>query len=83
MRKIYLFLTISFLAATMAMEQQQHLLIDPVKDKKEISGYTIKLKMALDNTVLFEIHQQGKPVYIYPMNPVSMMSEGFETREDV
>jgi len=79
MRKIYLLLTFSFLFAGLAKAQQQPIMIDPVKDKKEISGYTIQLKSAPRNTVLFEIKQQGKPVYMHPMNPVSMLPEGFDS----
>jgi hypothetical protein len=82
MRKIYLLLSFSFLFAALAKAQQPPIMIDPVKDKKEISGYTIQLKMAPRNTVLFEIMQQGKPVYMHPMNPVSMLPEGFDTKED-
>jgi len=82
MRKIYLLLTFSFLIAVLAKGQQQPVLIYPVKEKKEIRGYTIQLKMAPGNTMLFEIHQQCKSVYIYHLNPVSMWPEGFETRDD-
>jgi hypothetical protein len=62
--------------------QQKQLLIDPVKDRKEKNGYTIQLKMALNNTILFDLLQAGKSVFKQPINPLTRLPIGFDNKED-
>lgn len=75
-------LVLLLVSALTIFAQQKPLLPDPVKDKKEKNGYTIQLKMALGNTVLFDLYQAGKPVFSQPMNPVTMLPQGFDRKQD-
>jgi hypothetical protein len=82
MRVIFLFCLLFYCGHQIAHAQQPPLLLDPVKDKKEVQGYTIQLRPAPGNTVLFEIFKQGRPMYQHPMHPVTMLPEGFPTKEE-
>jgi hypothetical protein len=82
MKKCMALLLVLFCWQAVVKAQQKPLLIDPVKDKREKNGYTIQLKMAPSNTVLFDIWQTGKPVFNQPNNPVTMLPQGFESKDD-
>ncbi len=70
------------MSAAVIFAQQKPLLIDPVKDKKDKGGYTILLKAAPANTVLFDLLKAGKAVFNQQMNPVTMLPIGFDTKND-
>jgi hypothetical protein len=77
MRNILLICLLFFSGQQLAHAQQPPLLLDPVKDKREVQGYTIQLRPAPGNTVLFEIFNHG-----HPMHPVTMLPEGFLTKAE-
>jgi hypothetical protein len=62
--------------------QQKPIAIDPAKDKKDVNGFTVQLRPAPGNTVLFFILKQDKIAFEYPMNPITSKQEGFEDKED-
>lgn len=81
MKKISLILLLQIVLAT--LHAQQHpIVLNPVKDKKEMKGYTIRLKMAPGNTVLFDLLKGQQPVFKQAMNPVTMLPQGFSSKEE-
>ena len=81
MKKISLILLLQIVLVT--LHAQQHpIVLNPVKDKKEMKGYTIRLKMAPGNTVLFDLLKGQQPVFNHPVNPVTMLPQGFSSKED-
>lgn len=81
MKKISLILLLQIVLGT--LHAQQHpMVLNPVKDKKEMNGYTIRLKMAPGNTVLFDLLKGQQPVFNHSMNPVTMLPQGFASKED-
>jgi len=81
MKKFSLILLLQIVLGTLYAQQHPMLLI-PVKDKKEKDGYTIRLKMAPGNTVLFDLLKGQQPVFNHSMNPVTMLPQGFSSKED-
>lgn len=81
MKKISLILLLQMILGT--LHAQQHpMLLDPINDKKEKDGYSIRLKMAPGNTVLFDLFKGQQPVFKHAMNPVTMLPQGFSSKEE-
>ncbi len=81
MKKIRLILLLQIVLVT--LHAQQHpMLLDPINDKKEKDGYFIQLKMAPGNTFLFDLLKGQQPVFKQAMNPVTMLPQGFSSKED-
>ena len=81
MKKISLILLLQIVLGTLHA-QQRPMLLDPVKDRKEKDGYTIRLKMAPGNTILFDLLKDQQTVFKHHMNPVTMLPQGFSSKED-
>ena len=56
--------------------------VEPGKRPKEMNGYSIRLKMAPGNTVLFDLLKDQHPVFNHSMNPVTMLPQGFASKAD-
>lgn len=81
MKKISLILLLQMIMG-MLHAQQHPMLLDPINDKKEKNGYSILLKMAPGNTVLFDLLKGQQPVFKQAMNPVTMLPQGFSSKEE-
>jgi len=81
MKKISLILLLQMILGI--LHAQQHpMLLDPINDKKEKGGYSIRLKTAPGNTILFDLLKDQQPVFKQAMNPVTMLPQGFSSKED-
>ncbi len=80
MKKICFLLMLPFISSVSVHAQKPS--VPGNEDRKKIQEFTIQLRPAPANTVLFDIVRQGRPVFNQPMNPVTMLPKGFQTKED-
>jgi hypothetical protein len=67
---------------SISVHAQQTEKFNPVKDKEEINGYTIRLMPLPGRTFGFFIMKENKPVYSQLSDPFSHKPIGFKNKED-
>jgi cell division protein YceG involved in septum cleavage len=80
--KLYNLVLLFVCLSCTAYSQQSTLQIDPAKDQKQFNGFTIQLKQAQGNTVLFNLLKDQKLIYGQPFNPITLNVVGFSCKED-
>src|SRR5687767_8411523 len=80
MRKSFCILLLQFFM--IISYAQKHEPVHPLNDKQEIDGFTVRLKEAANETYLFDILKDGKPVSVQVNNPFTLQPEGFNLKDD-
>ena len=79
MQKVYFLLLLLCLSGSLLAQKKEP--VNPAKDKKEINGFVVRLKLKPGN-YQYEILRGNRPVDLKEHNPELIMPQGFENKED-